>query len=205
MLRRVARLAAAGDGVVGGYVHAGGKLGVLVALESKGAPAEIAGLARGPLDARGGGRSVSRRGRSDAASPKELVDAERAIFRAQAEQSGKPANIVEKMVEGRVNKYYAEVCLLEQPFVKDPDRSIAKLLADESKRLGRPVAVTGFVRFKLGEALATVKAVFGRVVLKLSGEALAGENGFGISPGRPARHRPGDPGGARARRRRSAS
>ena len=58
------------------------------------------------------------------------------------------------MVEGRVNKFYAEVCLLEQAFVKDPDRSIAKLLADESKRLGREIGISGFVRFKLGEALA---------------------------------------------------
>jgi len=153
VLRRVARLAVQGDGVVGGYVHAGGKLGVLVALAAKGAGPELERLAKDlsmhVAAADPSPVAVDRKG-----IPKELVDAERAIFRVQAEQSGKPAHILEKMVEGRVNKYYAEVALLEQPFVKDPDRTIAKLIADESKRLGREVAVAGFVRFKLGEALA---------------------------------------------------
>jgi elongation factor Ts len=153
VLRRVARLTTAGEGVVGGYVHAGGKLGVLVALESKGPAADTEGLARDiSMHVAAADPSPVAVERSGVA--KELVDAERAIFQAQAEQSGKPANIVEKMVEGRVNKFYAEICLLEQPFVKDPDRSISKLLADESKRLGRELAVSGFVRFKLGEALA---------------------------------------------------
>jgi elongation factor Ts len=152
VLRRVARLAVPGDGVVGGYIHAGGKLGVLVALEAKGAGAEVEAVAKDlsmhVAAADPSPVAVDRQG-----VPKQLVDAERAIFRAQAEQSGKPANIVEKMVEGRVNKYYAEVCLLEQAFVKDPDRTIRALLADESKRLGRELGVSSFVRFKLGEAL----------------------------------------------------
>jgi elongation factor Ts len=152
VLRRVARLASGGAGVVGGYVHAGGKLGVLVSLESKTGGAELEAMAKDlSMHVAAADPSPVAVDRSGVA--KELVDAERAIFRAQAEQSGKPANIIEKMVEGRVNKYYAEVCLIEQPFVKDPDRTIGKLLADESKRLGRDVAVVGFVRFKLGEAL----------------------------------------------------
>lgn len=153
LLRRVARLTAGEAGVVGGYVHAGGKLGVLVALESKGAGPELESLAR-DLSMHVAAADPSPVAIDRAGVSAELVDAERSIFRAQAEQSGKPANIIDKMVEGRINKYYAEVCLLEQAFVKDPDRVVGKLLADESKRLGRPVAVSGFVRFKLGEALA---------------------------------------------------
>lgn len=153
VLRRVARLALPGDGVVGGYVHAGGKLGVLVALDSKAAD-DLDGLAK-DLSMHVAAADPSPVSVDRSGVPKELVDAERAIFRVQAEQSGKPPNIVEKMVEGRVNKYYAEVALVEQPFVKDPERTISKLLADESKRLGREISVAGFVRFKLGEAQAS--------------------------------------------------
>ena len=78
----------------------------------------------------------------------ETLDEEKTILRNQALQSGKPENIVEKIVEGRINKFYAENCLLEQAFVKDPDTSVAKLLEGIDKGL----AVTSFIRFKLGEA-----------------------------------------------------
>ncbi len=153
VLRRAARLPAPGDGVVGGYVHAGGKLGVLVALESKAGGAELERLAKDlsmhVAAADPSPVSVDRDGVA-----KELIEAERAIFRAQAAQSGKPANIVEKMVEGRINKYLAEICLLEQAFVKDPERTVGQVLAHESKRLGHEIGVAGFVRFKLGEAIA---------------------------------------------------
>jgi elongation factor Ts len=84
--------------------------------------------------------------------PAELVERERELFRRQAEQEGKPAGVIEKIVEGRVRKFYGEVCLLEQPFVKDPDQTIAKLLEAAAGAAGGPVAVVGFLRFKLGEA-----------------------------------------------------
>jgi len=149
VLRRVVHLAVPGDGVVGGYVHAGGKLGVLVGLlagEGPGVGTLARDLAMHVAAADPSPVAVDRAG-----VPAELVDAERAIYKAQAEQSGKPANIVEKMVEGRVNKFYAEICLVEQHFVKDPDRTVRKLLEDESKRAGGEIAVSGFHRFKLGE------------------------------------------------------
>ncbi len=153
VLRRVARLTAGKGGVVGGYVHAGGKLGVLVALESQAGGPALEVLAK-DLSMHVAAADPSPVAVDRAGVPKELVDAERAIFRAQAEQSGKPPAIVEKMVEGRVNKYYAEVCLLEQAFVKDPDRTVRDLLSAEAKRTGHDVGVGGFVRFKLGEAIA---------------------------------------------------
>ncbi|MEB2343443.1 MAG: translation elongation factor Ts [Deltaproteobacteria bacterium] len=148
VLKRVARLAVPG-GLVGGYVHAGGKLGVLVGLATaaRGAGAEalakdvamhVAAADPSPV-------AVDRAG-----VPADLVQRERELFMKQAAQSGKPEKVIDKIVEGRVNKFYAEVVLLEQPFVKDPDRTIRELLERSGKELGGPVAVTAFVRFRLG-------------------------------------------------------
>ncbi len=154
VLRRVQRLEIAGEGVVGGYLHAGGKLGVLVGVRTaaKGAPVDalVKDLAMHVAAADPSPLSVDRSG-----VPADALDRERRIFRTQAEQSGKPEKIWDKIVEGRIQKYYSEVCLLEQPFVKDPDRTVATLLEDAAKKLGAPIAVTGFLRFKLGEASAT--------------------------------------------------
>jgi len=151
VLRRVARLAVPGDGLVAGYVHAGGKLGVLVGLATAADKTQAAALGR-DLAMHVAAADPSPVAIDRSGVPKDLVEKERQIFRAQAEQSGKPANVLDRIVEGRIGKYYGEVCLLEQPFVKDPDRSIGKLLEEAGKQLGKPVTVTGFVRFKLGEA-----------------------------------------------------
>lgn len=147
VVHRVGRLAAPDGGLVGGYVHAGGKLGVLVAIrgarDGDAARALAKDLAMHVAAADPSPVAVDRAG-----VPAALVEQERALFRRQAEQEGKPAAVVEKIVEGRVRKFYGEVVLLEQPFVKDPDRSVAKWLEAAA---GGPVAVTGFLRFKLGE------------------------------------------------------
>ena len=146
VVKRVARLAV-GSGVVGGYVHAGGKLGVLVALEAADGGAALAGLAKdiamhiaaadpSPV-------AVSREG----VSP-ELLASERAIYRKQALASGKPEKIVDKIVDGKLDKFVAEVALLEQPFVKDPDKSIGALITEIG---GKGVNVSAFERFKLGQ------------------------------------------------------
>jgi elongation factor Ts len=153
VLKRATRLAVDGEGTVGAYVHAGGKLGVLVGLETGARGEGVETLARdlamhvaaadpSPL-------AVDRDG-----VPAELVEKEAELFRRQAEQEGKPEKVREKIVEGRIRKFYNEVCLLEQPFVKDPDKSIRELLADAEKALGGGVRVAGFVRFRLGEAAA---------------------------------------------------
>jgi elongation factor Ts len=148
VLKRVARLEAPG-GLVGGYVHAGGKLGVLVGLRTaaRGEAAEalakdvamhVAAADPSPV-------AVDRSG-----VPAELVERERELFVKQAGQSGKPEKVIGKIVEGRINKFYGEVALLEQPFVKDPDKTIQELLAQAGKSFGGEVAVTGFARFRLG-------------------------------------------------------
>jgi elongation factor Ts len=79
--------------------------------------------------------------------PTEFVEKEKAILIAQAESSGKPAEIIEKMIQGRLDKFLAEVTLLGQPFVKDPDQKVEKLLADSG------ASVSGFVRYEVGEGI----------------------------------------------------
>ncbi|HEX2485226.1 MAG TPA: translation elongation factor Ts [Myxococcota bacterium] len=148
VLHRVGRLAAPG-GVVGGYVHAGGKLGVLVGVTGQGASEAALGLAK-DLAMHVAAADPSPVAVDRAGVSADLVGREREVYRRQAEQEGKPAAVVEKIVEGRVRKFYGEVVLLEQPFVKDPDRTVGKLL--EAAAGGGALAVSGFLRFKLGEA-----------------------------------------------------
>jgi elongation factor Ts len=146
--KRVARLSVPG-GLVGGYVHAGGKLGVLVALRTtaRGAGAEAAAkeVSMHVAAADPSPVALDRSG-----VPADLLARERELFAKQAAQTGKPEKVIEKIVEGRINKFYAEICLLEQPFVMNPDQTIEQMLAQKGKELGADVAVTGFVRFRLG-------------------------------------------------------
>ena len=154
-LKRVARLEVP-QGVSGGYVHAGGKLGVIVSVESDlselaaGTDLKLEALAKDlamhvaaadptPL-------SVDRDG-----MPEEVIEKERRVLRAQAEQSGKPDEVIEKMVEGRLRKFFAENCLLEQPFVKDPDRSVGDVAKAAASEAGATATVRDFARFRLGE------------------------------------------------------
>ncbi len=81
------------------------------------------------------------------------MERERAIFAEQAAESGKPPQVVEKMVEGRLRKFYEEVVLLKQAFVMNPDQTVEQLVADTAQALGSPVAVKGFVRLALGEGV----------------------------------------------------
>ncbi|MBB2970707.1 translation elongation factor Ts [Mesorhizobium sp. RMAD-H1] len=143
------------EGVVATYVHNGvsdglGKMGVLVAIETAGnADAALAF-----------GRQVAMHVAATnplALTPAELdpaaVERERAIFADQARQSGKPENIIEKMVEGRLRKFYEEVVLLSQAFVLNPDLTVEAALKDAEKTIGAPAKITGFVRFALGEGI----------------------------------------------------
>ncbi len=146
-LRRFARRASAG-GVVGSYVHAGGKIGVLV--ELTGGNAQHVELAKSLAMqvAAAFPRAVSR----DQVSSKDL-DAEREIYRQQALQSGKPEKIVERIVDGKIDKFYSEVCLLEQEYVRDSDLRVDKLIEQTAKETGATLAVARFARFQLGEGI----------------------------------------------------
>ena len=153
-LRRAAKLSV-GKGAVSTYVHNAmaeglGKIGVLVAIETEG-DAEAA---------RNFGRQVAMHvaatsplALTEAEIDPTLVEREKAIFSEQARQSGKPENIIEKMVEGRLRKYFEEVVLLKQAFVINPDLTVEKALKEAEKEIGAPAAITGFVRFALGEGI----------------------------------------------------
>jgi len=142
------------EGAVGSYIHGGGKLGVLVEVNC-----ETDFVARTePFQelVRDIAMHIA------AADPKfvrreevtpEVLERERAIFSDQALASGKPANVVEKIVTGKMEKYYSEFVLLEQPFVKNPDVTIAQLIAEKVGKIGENIQVRRFARFKLGEGI----------------------------------------------------
>jgi elongation factor Ts len=172
IVRRFARFVVP-EGVVAAYVHNAiapdlGRIGVLVALASAGDADKLTDLGRkiGMHIAATSPLSLSTADLDPAA-----VDRERAIFTEQALQSGKPANVVEKMVEGRIRKFYEEVVLLKQAFVMNPDLTIEQLLAQTGKELGTPVALTGFVRLALGEGVDKKTDDFAGEVAALTGVA----------------------------------
>ncbi|MCO5132867.1 MAG: translation elongation factor Ts [Phyllobacteriaceae bacterium] len=153
-LRRAAKLSV-GKGVVASYMHnaAGeglGKIGVLVALESEGDAGALAAIgkqvamhvaATNPLAA------------TQAEIPADVAERERAIYTEQASESGKPAEIVEKMVEGRMRKFYEESVLLSQVFVIDGETRVEQAIKNAEKDAGAPIALKGFVRMALGEGI----------------------------------------------------
>lgn len=153
-LRRTAYLEV-GSGVVAGYLHnvlapGLGKLGVLVALESQGDKERLAEL--GKQLAMHVAASNPQAVTTDRIDPA-VLDRERAIYADQARATGKPENIIEKMVEGRVRKFYEESVLLEQAFVVDPDKRVKQVIEAVAKELGAPIVVKDFVRLALGEGV----------------------------------------------------
>jgi elongation factor Ts len=153
-LRRAKRVAVE-NGVVASYVHTAvaenvGKIGVLVALESTGDAEKLVVLGKQIAMHIAAARPLALNvAELDAAE----VERERAVFTEQASASGKPANIIEKMVEGRLRKFYEEVVLLEQTYVMDGETKIKDVVAKASKDLGVPVSLAAFVRFQLGEGI----------------------------------------------------
>ena len=151
LLNRCERVSVEGGGRVGGYVHAGGKLGVVIGLATD-ASGEVLDVLAKDLAMHVAAADPSPVAVDREGVPGELIEREQELFRRQAEQEGKPAKVIERIVEGRIKKYYSEVCLLEQSFVKDPDKTVGQLLEEVAAQLQGPVSVTSFVRFKLGEA-----------------------------------------------------
>lgn len=98
--------------------------------------------------------------------PAEYIENEREILRSQALNEGKPEKIVDKMVEGRIAKYYKEICLLEQPFVKDPDITIEELLTQKIAKIGENINIRRFVRYELGEGIQKKEENFAEEVAK---------------------------------------
>ncbi len=171
-LRRVERLSVA-NGVVATYVHNAttpglGRIGVLVALESTGDAAKLQDL----------GRKIAMH--VAAATPQSLdiasldplaLERERAVLVDQARASGRPEEVIQKMVEGRVRKFYEEVVLLEQIFVMDGKTKIADVIEQFAKEIGTPVVLKGFVRYNLGEGIEKEESDFAAEVQAQAGIA----------------------------------
>ena len=170
-LRRTAVLAV-NEGVVATYVHSAvsdglGKIGVLVALESAGDKDKLNGL----------GRQIAMH--VAATSPLSLnteeldptvVEREKSVFSEQARESGKPENIIEKMVEGRLRKFYEEVTLVKQAFVINPDQTVEQAVEALAKEIGAEVKLTGFVRFAIGEGIEKEEQDFAAEVAAATGQ-----------------------------------
>jgi elongation factor Ts len=158
------------EGVVGSYIHGGGKIGVLVEVNCEtdfvARTDQFQELVRDIAMhiAAAEPRFVSR----DEVTP-EVMERERAIFREQALESGKPANVVDRIVDGKIEKYYSEFVLLEQPFVKDPDKTIGQLVTEKVAKIGENIQVRRFARFKLGEGIEKRKDDFAAEVMAQAG------------------------------------
>jgi elongation factor Ts len=169
-LRRVAKLSVT-DGVVASYVHSAlapnlGKIGVLVAIESTGDKVKLEQL----------GKQIAMHvaaARPEALNVEDVdasaLDRERSVLADQARASGKPEEIIAKMVEGRLRKYYEEVVLLEQTYVIDGETKVRKVVEAVAKEIGAPVAVKAFIRFTLGEGIEKEQGDFAAEVAAARG------------------------------------
>lgn len=166
--KKAGRIAA--EGVVDSYIHGNGRIGVLVEVNC-----ETDFVAQNE-DFRTFVRDIAMQvaasnpqyvRREDV--PAEVVDKEKQIFRAQALNEGKPENVVDKMVEGRMEKFFKEICLLEQPWIKDPEKTIQQLITEKIVAIGENISVRRFVRFEKGEGLQKKEDNFVEEVMKQAG------------------------------------
>ncbi len=148
--KRASRTAA--EGAVGSYVHAGGKIGVLVEVNCEtdfvARTDDFQNLVR-ELAMQVAAANPRYLRREDV--PARVLDEERSIFKTQAAESGKPEPVIEKIVAGKIEKFFGEICLLEQSYIKDPDRKVGDLVTDAVGKMGENLVVRRFSRFQLGE------------------------------------------------------
>jgi elongation factor Ts len=170
-LRRAAQLSV-GKGVVASYVHNSvaeglGKIGVLVALDSTGKTDELASLGRmiAMHVAAANPQAVEASGLDPT-----VVQREKDVLADKFRQQGKPANVIEKIVESGLKTFYKEVCLLDQPYIHDPDKTVAQALKEAEGKVGGPVKVAGFVRYALGEGIERDKTDFAAEVAAAAGK-----------------------------------
>lgn len=142
------------DGAVGAYVHPGGKIGVLVEINCETDFVARTGEFQSLLKdiAMQVAAASPRFVRREEVSAEEL-EKERSIYRQQAQESGKPEKVVDKIVEGKLERFYSEACLLEQAFIKDPDQKVSDIVNDAALRLREKIEVRRFARFHLGEGV----------------------------------------------------
>lgn len=167
-VKKAGRIAA--EGIVGSYIHMGGKIGVLLEVNCetdfvaktdafqafvKDVAMHIA--ASNPMYI------------SEEEIEPAVLEKEKEILTAQALNEGKPANVVEKMVEGRIKKFKKEICLLDQPFVKDPDKTVQDLVNDQVATIGEKISIRRFTRYEMGEGLEKRQDDFQKEVMEQAG------------------------------------
>ena len=169
-LRRAAALSV-GKGVIGSYVHNSvadglGRIGVIVALESAGNVDELKSFGRmvAMHVASANPQAIDPSGLDPAA-----IEREKAVLADKAKAQGKPANVIEKIVESGLKTFYKEVCLLDQGFIFDDKKSVAQALKEAEAKAGAPIKIAGFVRFALGEGIERPSGDFGGEVAALAG------------------------------------
>lgn len=150
--KKAGRVAA--EGVVEAYIHANGRIGVLVEINCEtdfvAKTEDFKAMARDiAMQIAASNPAYVRREEV----PADVVEHEMEVLKAQALNEGKPANIVEKMVVGRVDKFYKEICLMEQGFIKDPDKTVAQLINEAIAKIGENISIRRFTRYQLGEGI----------------------------------------------------
>lgn len=163
--KKASRIAA--EGVVESYIHGGGRIGVLVEVNCEtdfvAQNEEFKSLVKDIcMQIAASKPEYIRREEVE----ESVLDKEKEILRAQALNEGKPAHIVDKMVEGRVEKFYKEICLLEQPFIKDPDKTVQQLITEKIASIGENISVRRFARFEKGEGIQKKEENFADEVMK---------------------------------------
>lgn len=149
-LRRFTKFVVEGNGVVSSYIHMGGKIGVLTKIETDASAESVAELAANIcMQIAASKPQVINVADVDASQ----LESEREILTVQARNEGKPENVIAKMVEGRIHKYYKEVCLMEQEYVRDSSISIKQVVAEAEKATGSKIVVSAFVRYEMGEGI----------------------------------------------------
>lgn len=155
-----------GNGIVAAYIHAGGKIGSMVKLSTdEGDDEEVQVMAR-QLAMHVAAASPQYLKREEV--PADVVEQEKEIMRAKARESGKPDNIIEKIIEGQINKFFGEICLLEQAYVIDPDQKVGKVVESLAKSIGADVELTGYSRLQLGEGVEKKQDDFASEVADLA-------------------------------------
>ena len=150
--KRAGRIAS--EGIVDSYIHGGGRIGVLIEVNSEtdfvakneGFRAFVRDMA---MQVAASNPLVVSREQVDSS----IIEKEKEIYRLQALNEGKPEKIIDKMVEGRIEKYYKEICLLEQPFIRDTDKNVQDVLTELIAKMGENISIRRFVRYEMGEGL----------------------------------------------------
>lgn len=165
--KKAGRVAA--DGLVSSYIHAGGKVGVLVEVNCESDfVAKTDDFQTLVKDIAIHVAAMSPQYVSRADVPAEVLENERKIFRVQALESGKPEKVIDKIIEGKLDKFYKDACLLEQPFVKDPDTTLEKLVTSAIATLGENISIRRFARFKVGEGIEKKQEDFAAEIASLA-------------------------------------